>query len=163
MVSPRLRPAVPLPSPIDSTKIRQLLAAEIVTTLAAWALPALLVPTPWFTALGIPEPGPEQLLFIRLWGAASIALVTGYALAWRAPTRHPAAILSAIVANALTVTVIVSVGASGGYDTWSGIGSAYAWGSAIAAAGLGIALAIVGQPLLKRLVERPRGGSMKIV
>jgi hypothetical protein len=163
MVSPRLRHAVPLPTPVDYTRLRQVLAVEIIATLALWALPALLLPTPWFATLGVPEPPPEQLVFVRLWGAASMALVAGYTLAWRAPGRHPGSILVAIIANALATIVIVSVGAAGGFATWSVLGSIYVWGSAVLMAALATALAMTGQPLLKRLVERPRPGSVKIM
>ncbi len=160
MVSPRLRHAVPLPAPIDYTRVRQVLAVKIVVTLVAWALPALLLPPPWFPVFGIPEPPLEQLVFVRLWGAACVALIVGYTLAWRAPTRHPGAILVGIVSNGLASLVIVSVGASGGYATWSLLGSVYVWTSALATAAIAVALAITGQPLLRRLVER---GSVKVM
>jgi len=128
-----------------------------------WALPALLLPPPWFTAAGISEMAIEQLVFVRLWGAASFALVVGHALAWRAPGRHPGAILVGIVANALASLVIVSVGASGAFAAWSAFGALYMWGSAIVMAGLAVALTVTGQPLLRRLVERPRPGSVKVM
>jgi hypothetical protein len=160
MVSPRLRHAVPLPTPIDYTRVRQLLAVAILVTLIAWAMPALLLPPPWFPALGVPEPPLELLVFVRLWGAACVALVVGYALAWRTPIRHPGAILVGIVGNGLAAIVIVSVGASGGFATWPVLGSVYIWVSAIVTAGLAVALAMTGQPLLRRLVER---GSVKVM
>ncbi len=163
MVSPRLRPAVPLPTPITYTQLRQVLAVKIVVTLAVWALPALLLPPPWFTFFGIPEPPLEQLVFVRLLGAAYVALATGYALAWRAPARHPGAVVMGIVSNGLAALVIVSVGASGGYATWTTLGAFYIWGSALLTAGLAAALAKTGQPLLRRMVERPRPASMKVV
>jgi len=160
MVSPRLRHAVPLPAPIDYTRVRQVLAVKIVVTLVAWALPALLLPPPWFPVFGIPEPPLEHLVFVRLWGAACVALVVGYALAWRAPSRHPGAVLVGIVSNGLASLVIVSVGASGGFATWSALGSLYVWTSAIATAAIALGLAMTGQPLLRRLIER---GSVKVM
>lgn len=163
MVSPRLRHAVPLPTPISYTGIRRVLAVKIVVTLGVWALPALLLPPPWFPVFGIPEPPLAHLIFVRLLGAAYTALVVGYALAWRTPARHPGAILVGIVSNGLASLVIVSVGAAGGYATWSLLGSIYIWGSAVLTAGLTVALAMTGQPLLRRLSERPRPGSMKVV
>lgn len=163
MVTPRLRQAVPLPAPINSTKLRQVLAAAIVTTLLVWVVPALLLPAPWFPVFGVPEPAAEQLVFIRLWGATVSAVLVGYALAWRAPARHPGAVLVGIVANALTCLVIVRTGASGAFGTWTAIGGAYIWGSALLSALLAAALAATGQPLLRRLMERPRGSSVKVV
>lgn len=163
MVSPRLRNAVPLPTPIAYTQLRQVLAIKIVVTLAVWALPALLLPPPWFAFFGIPEPPLEQLVFVRLLGAAYVALVAGYALAWRAPARHPGAIMVGIVSNGLASLVIVSVGANGGFAAWTPVGALYIWGSALLTAGLAVALVRTGQPLLRRMVERPRPGSVKII
>jgi hypothetical protein len=163
MVSPRLRHAVPLPTPISYTGVRQVLGVKIVATLALWALPALLLPPPWFPVFGIPEPPPAQLVFLRLLGAAYFALVVEYLLAWRAPARHPGAILVGIVSNGLASLVILSVGAGGGFTTWGALGSVYIWGSALLTAGLAIALAMTGQPLLRRLAERPRPGSVKVM
>ena len=163
MVSPRLRHAVPLPAPVDYTRLRQVLAAEILTTLAAWALPALLMPPPWMAALGIAAPSMEQLVFVRLWGAATFALVVGQALAWQAPGRHPGAVLVGIVANGLGALVVMSLGASGAFASWSTVGTAYAWACALVMAGLAAALTVTGQPLLRRLAERPRTGSVKVM
>jgi hypothetical protein len=163
MVTPRLRQAVPLPAPIDSTKLRQVLAAAIVLNLVVWILPALLLPAPWFPAFGVPEPALEQLIFVRLWGAAATGILVGYALAWRAPTRHPGAVLVGIVANALMFLVIVRTGASGAFASWTMLGGTYIWGSALLSGALATGLAVTGQPLLRRLVERPRVGSTKIM
>jgi hypothetical protein len=163
MVSPRLRHAVPLPAPADYTRLRQVLAAEILVTLAAWALPALLMPPPWIAALGITEPSLEQLVFVRLWGAANFALITGQALAWQAPGRHPGAVLIGIIANGLGALVIVSLGASGAFATWSTVGTTYVWACATIMAGLATALTMTGKPLLRRLAERPRTGSVKVM
>jgi hypothetical protein len=163
MVSPRLRHAVPLPAPVDYTRLRHVLAVEIITTLAACALPALLVPPPWLAAVGISEPTMEQMVFVRLWGASTFALVIGQALAWQAPGRHAGAVLVGIVANGLGALVIVSLGASGAFAVWSGLGTAYVWGCALVMAGLAVALTMTGQPLLRRLAERPRTGSVKVM
>jgi hypothetical protein len=163
MVTPRLRQAVPLPAPVDSTKLRQVLAGAIATTLVVWIVPALLLPAPWFPVFGVPEPAAEQLVFVRLWGATASAVLVGYALAWRAPARHPGAVLVGIVSNALTCLVIVRTGATGAFSAWTPLGGAYIWGSALLAALLAAALAVTGQPLLRRLMERPRGSSVKVM
>ncbi len=160
MVSPRLRHAVPLPTPVSYTAIRRTLALKVLITLGAWSLPALLMPPPWFPVFGIPEPPLAQLVFVRLLGAAYLSLVVGYTLAWRAPARHPGAILVGIVSNGLAALVIVSVGASGGFATWNTLGKIYIWGGAALAAGLAAALVATGQSLLRRLAERPRPGSI---
>jgi hypothetical protein len=142
--------------------LRRVLAAKIVITVLVWAAPALLLPPRWFPLFGIPEPPLSHLVFVRLLGAAYVALVTGYTLAWRAPARHPSAILVGIVSNGLAAVVILSVGASGGYETWGVLGVLYIWISAALAAALAVALALTGRPLLKKIAaDRPR--SMKVV
>ena len=142
--------------------LRRVLAAKIVITVLLWAAPALLMPPQWFPLFGIPEPPLSHLVFVRLLGAAYVALVTGYALAWRAPARHPGAILVGVVSNGLAAVVILSVGASGGYATWSVLGVVYIWISAALAAALATALALTGRPLLRKIAtDRPR--SMKVV
>lgn len=163
MVSPRLRPAVPLPTSIDTTRLRRLFAAQIVTSLGAWVLPALLLPPAWITGLGLSEATLDHLVFVRLWGAVSFGLVAGQAFAWRTPTRHPGTLLVTIVADATSAIVLVSLGSGGAFAGWSGIAAAYAWGSAIALAGFAVAFSTAGQPLLRRLTEKQRPGSMKIV
>jgi hypothetical protein len=154
---------VPLPATVTYTALRRVLAVKILATLALWAAPALLLPPPWFAMFGIPEPPAEHLIFVRLLGAAYLALVVGYALAWRAPARHPGAILVGIVSNGLAALVIVSVGAGGGFASWHALGALYIWGSAAVTAALAAALIVTGRPLLKKIADRPRPGSVKVV
>ena len=156
MVSPRPRHAVALPSPVNYDAVRRVLGVKIVATVALWAAPALLLPAEWFPIVGIPEPGPAHLVFVRLLGAAYVALIVSYVLAWRAPARHPGAILSGIVSNGLAALVIFRVGAGGGFVSWSTLGACYIWGSAAAAGALATALFVTGRPLLRRISERPR-------
>lgn len=166
MVSPRPRQAVPIPVAINTTAVRRVLAIKILLTTLLWAGPALLFPVPWFPLVGIPEPPLAHLVFVRLLGAAYLALVTGYALAWRTPTRHPGSILVGIVSNGLAALAILSVGSAGGFASWTALGAVYIWGSAVLAASLAVALAVTGRPLLRKIAERPRvvaprSGSMK--
>ena len=161
-MSPRPRRAVPLPAPAVNPSVRRVLAAKIIVTVVMWAGPALLLPPPWFPVFGIPEPPLSHLVFVRLLGAAYVALIVGYWLAWRTPSRHPGAILVGIVSNGLAALVILSVGASGGYETWSLLGKLYIWLSALAAASIAIALAMTGRSLLRKLASE-RSPSMKVV
>ncbi len=163
MVSPRPRRAVPLPTPITYTALRRVLAVKIVTTMGLWAAPALLLPGEWFPVFGIPEPPPSHIVFVRLLGAAYVALTVGYALAWQAPLRHPGAVLVGSVSNGLASLVILSVGARGGFATWDALGALYIWGSAAITAALSVALIVTGRPVLRKLAERSRSSSMKIV
>jgi hypothetical protein len=152
-----------LPTAVSYAAVRRVLAAKIVATVTLWAAPALLLPPSSFPLFGIPEPPLVHLVFVRLLGAAYCALVVEYALAWRAPARHPGAILVGVISNGLAALVILSVGARGGYATWNVLGGLYIWGSGVLALGIAVALVITGRPLLRRLGERPRPGSMKVV
>jgi len=163
MVSPRPRHAVPLPTPVSHTALRRVLATKILVTLALWAAPALLLSPPSFPVFGLPEPPPGQLIFIRLLGAAYVALVVGYALAWRAPARHPGTILVGVVSNGLATIVIVREGIAGAFADWTTLGAIYIWGSALVTAGLTAALIVSGRPVLKRIADRPRPGAVKVM
>jgi hypothetical protein len=156
MGSPRLRPAVPLPTPATYPALRRVLLGKIALTAALWAAPALFLPPRFFPFLGIPEPPLEQIVFVRLLGAAYVALLVAYGLAVRSPARHGGAVLVGIVSNGLAALVILYVGAHGAFDTWGTLGAIYIWGSAVVAAGLAVALAMTGRPLLKKMADRPR-------
>ncbi len=168
MVSPRPRQTLPLPLPVGSTALRRTLGLKVVVTLALWAGPALLLPAPWFPVFGIPQPPLAQIVFVRLLGAAYVALCVGYVIAWRAPARHPSAILVGIVSNGLAALAILSVGSAGGFDSWSTLGAVYIWGSCLIAAGIAAALVTTGRPLLRKIAaERshlgtPRVGSARL-
>ncbi len=56
--------------------LKGLLIRKIVITGIFWCIPLLAFPTSWLVALGIPAP--EPLLFVRLLGAAYLALLVGY-------------------------------------------------------------------------------------
>jgi hypothetical protein len=163
MVSPRPRHAVVLPTAATYTSLRRVLAVKIVATTALWAAPALLLPTRWFPVFGIPEPPGAHVVVVRLLGAAYVALIVGYALAWRAPSRHPGAVLVGVISNGLAALVILRVGAAGGFETWPALGATYIWGSAAVTTGLATALVVTGRPLFKKMAERPRTGSVKVM
>lgn len=161
MVSPRLRSAVPLPTPIDASNVRRILGARVLTALLIWVLPALLASPSWLTAFGIAEPDTEHFVFLRLWAAASFAIVVGQAFAWRTPARHIGTLLVTIVADGMSAIVVVSVGAGGAFSHWTALAEAYAWTSALAWIGFAVGLTISGQSLLRRLAEHPRSISGK--
>ena len=162
MVAPRPRHTVPLPAPASYDAVRFVLAIKIAATVLLWAAPALLLPRTWFPIVGIPEPSEAHVVFVRLLGAAYVALLTGYVLAWRGPARHPDMILVGAVSNGLAALIILRVGSGGGFESWSALGVTYMWGSAIVAAALSIALVVTGRPLLRKIGERPRTGSVKV-
>ena len=155
MVAPRPRPVVP-PTPITYPALQRVLGIKVVTTLTLWVAPALFLPPSWFPTFGIPAPPASHLVFVRLLGAAYLALVVGYLFAWQSPARHPSAVLVGVVSNGAAALVILSVGAAGGFATWGALGQVYIWGSAVLTAGLATGLLLTGRPLLRKLAERPR-------
>ena len=52
------------------------LKVKVFFTLIFWSLPLLAFPASWFVRIGMPEPKP--MLFLRLLGAAFLALVLAY-------------------------------------------------------------------------------------
>jgi hypothetical protein len=138
------------------------LGVKVLVTAGLWAGPALLLPREWFPTFGIPEPPEETVVFVRLLGAAYVALLVGYALAWQSPARHAAMIVVGAISNGLASMVILAAGVHGAFTTWGILGSVYIWGSALAAAAIAVSLMVTGQPLLRRIGERPRGTSAKV-
>jgi len=56
--------------------LKQILAVKVALTLLAWGLPALLAPMSVFRLLGVPTP--DDLLFVRLFGAVVTAVGVAY-------------------------------------------------------------------------------------
>ena len=108
------------------------------------------------------QPPEETIVFVRLLGAAYVALLVGYAIAWQQPARHAAMILVGATSNGLASVVILAAGVHGAFATWGLLGSLYIWGSALAAAAIAASLIVTGQPLLRRIGERPRMPSAKV-
>lgn len=99
--------------------LRAVLRFKIGFTVAAWAVPLLLGPCRWFTALGFPAPRP--MIFIRLLGAAFVALLVGYVRGLRAldAGRAPVdAVAVGIVSNGLAAALLLGYGVAGAFADW---------------------------------------------
>lgn len=114
-----------------SAPLRAVLRFKIAFTVVAWAAPLLLAPGHWFTALGFPAPRP--MIFIRLLGAAFVALLVGYVRGLRALNsgRPPVdAVIVGIVSNGLAAALLLGYGLSGAFADWGAPARLFMWASA---------------------------------
>ncbi len=120
---------------------KALLVRKIAITGLFWCLPLLTFPSPWFVALGMPAP--EPLLFVRLLGAAYLALLVGYYSGLRGLDKgeYPApVILMGIASNGLAALLLAYFGICG---TWASRGSGatlFMWLSALGASSMTFSL-----------------------
>lgn len=122
--------------------IIRLLWIKITGTLLGAALPMLLVPYPLYLWLGFPAQ--DTLIFLRLYGLSTLALLVGYhggiELARRG--QYPLGTLRmGLVSNAGQGLAIVIAGLAGVYDDWGLMAQGMMW--ALGLFILGIAAVIV--------------------
>ncbi|HEU0297139.1 MAG TPA: hypothetical protein VFR47_30645 [Anaerolineales bacterium] len=92
----------------------------------------LFFPRTWFHRLGFPVP--EPLLFIRLLGAAYLALTVTYSLGLiEIKKGRPAtqAVWTGIISNGLACAIVTFYGLAGAWSTWSMQGQLIMWSSVI--------------------------------
>ena len=123
-----------------STVIR-LLWIKIIGTALAAALPMLLTPASVYEWLGFP-PQPT-MLFLRLYGLSTLALLAGYYGGIEQARRgeFPRGVLRmGLVSNGGQGLMLAAAGIAGTYAGWGGLAQALMWGLCLFI--LGIALAI---------------------
>lgn len=106
------------------------LVLKILFTAVFWAVPALLAPRCVFERLGFPDTCPD--LFVRLLGAAYLALLVGYLLALRTLLHgvYPAAtVWVGIVSNGAACTILALAAVRGTWRTWGLPARMLMWGS----------------------------------
>ncbi len=114
--------------------LRTLLIRKIAITCLFWCAPLLAFPPAWFVALGIPAP--EPLIFVRMLGAAYLALLIGYHVGVRgmAKGESPAqAIHMGIASNGLACSLLVICGIAGAWSSWGTGAQIFMWVSAAGA------------------------------
>jgi hypothetical protein len=103
--------------------LKPILAVKTAFTLLAWGLPALIAPMSLFHLLGVPTP--NDLLFVRLFGAVVTAIGLAYWYAYRDPIRNAAILKVGILDNGLvTLTIVVFI-------LFYGLRSLFMWASAL--------------------------------
>ncbi len=105
---------------------------KIIVTAGLWAFPLLLSTPRWFAELGF-RPAPQPMVFMKLLGAAFLALGVGYVrgLAMLSAGRYPAdTVLVGKVSNGLACALLVVYGALGAYAEWGPVARGLMWLSA---------------------------------
>ena len=96
----------------DHRTLRSILLVKWLVTLFVWGLPALLGPPALFAVLGVPLP--DDLTFVRLFGAVVTAAAVLYYLAWKDPASSRPIVIYGVVDNGVvTVTIAVLALAAG--------------------------------------------------
>jgi hypothetical protein len=82
------------------TWVRKVLAVKIALSLLFWILPLLLLPAGFFPELGIPTWTPAAKVFLRLLGAAYLAIAIVEAWGFVDPNRRAPAVLAGLASSA---------------------------------------------------------------
>lgn len=111
--------------------LKALLIRKIGITGLFWCLPLLAFPTSWFVALGIPSP--EPIIFVRLLGAAYLALLVGYYMGIQGLKKgeNPAQVIyMGITSNGLACLLLMYFGTTGAWSSWDTGAQIFMWLSA---------------------------------
>ena len=106
----------------DHQRLRQILLVKWLVTLFVWGLPALLGPTALFGILRVPMP--DDLTFVRLFGAVVSAVALAYFYAWKDPERNVAILKFGVLDNGLVTFTILALALVTGLTSWFLLGSA---------------------------------------
>src|SRR5262245_1474780 len=105
-----------------------ILKFKIICTIVVWGLPLLILPASWFPVLGVPVPVP--IIWVRLLGAAYLALTATYGLGWIEIQKGRAAtqtVWTGILSNGLACAILIYYGITGAWSTWSILGQFLMW------------------------------------
>lgn len=123
------------------------LVFKIAFTVLFWCIPLLVAREDWFPVLGIPKPAP--IVFVRLLGAAYLALLVGYSFGLaqaRRGSRPVGVVWAGAVSNGLASASLFWHGLAGSWSTWGRLGAAVMWVSAVVTLGITIGLLVYGRP-----------------
>jgi hypothetical protein len=116
---------------------------KVLFTLTFWSLPLLAFPASWFVRIGMPEPRP--MLFLRLLGAAFLALVVGYVSGILGLSRGDDVrdiVWVGITSNGLASLILFFFGFTGAWKEWKRLARIFMWGSAFATALITLGLVV---------------------
>lgn len=114
--------------------LKTLLIRKIALTGVFWCLPLLVLPPSGFVVLGIPAP--EPLIFVRLLGAAYLALLVAYYSEMRGLNTHSnpeQVIYTGIASNGLACLLMAYFGTNGAWSLWGTGAQIFMWVSAAGA------------------------------
>ncbi len=121
------------------------LKIKILFTLIFWSSPLLAFPASWFVWVGMSEPKP--VLFLRLLGAAFLALVVGYASGLRRLGRGDDVrdiVWVGITSNGSAFLILLLSGVAGAWEGWGIWAQVYMWGPALGTASITLGLVVAG-------------------
>jgi hypothetical protein len=118
---------------------------KVLFTLIFWSLPLLAFPTSWFVCMGMPEPRP--ILFLRLLGAAYLALVVGYISGLCRLGRGDEVqdiVWVGITSNGSAFLILLLFGTTGAWKEWGILARSYMWISTLLTASITLGLVVTG-------------------
>lgn len=121
------------------------LKIKVGLTLIFWFLPLMFLPDTCFVSMGMPRP--EPMVFLRLLGAAFLALVVGYVsgiLRLRRGEDVRNIVWVGITSNGLSSLILVLFGIAGAWEDWGPFARGYMWGSALLTALITLGLVVAG-------------------
>jgi hypothetical protein len=127
--------------------LARVLIFKIAFTALFWCAPLLTFPSQWFLAVGFPEP--EPTVFVRLLGAAYLALLVGYAFGLAQARRgsKPAGVVwMGTVSNGLGSAILFWRGLAGDWNAWGRPSAAMMWSWAVVTLGITFGLLYYGRP-----------------
>jgi hypothetical protein len=113
--------------------LARVLKLKIVITALLWCIPLLALPQSCFVALGLPAS--EPMVFVRLLGAAYLALLVGYSFGLvqiRKGQEPTGVVWTGVASNGLASAILFFYGIAGAWSTWSLLGQVYLLASALA-------------------------------
>jgi hypothetical protein len=119
--------------------------AKVLLTLILWVLPLLTFRASWFVRIGMPEPKP--MVFLRLLGAAFLALVVGYSTGLHKLSRGEDVrdiVWVGITSNGSAALILLLSGITGGWKEWGILARSYMWLSTLVTASITLALVVAG-------------------
>ena len=129
--------------------LRKVLGAKIVLSLLLWVLPLLFLPAGLFPEFGIPTWTPAATIFVRLLGAAYLAILVIEAWSWTSPERHPTGVVAGLVSSAGATLVLWHYVFYGELYNWEVIGKLLITSWLVLHAIFTILLGILAVPLLR--------------
>jgi hypothetical protein len=121
------------------------LSVKILFTLIFWSFPLVAFPASWFVRLGMPEPKP--VLFLRLLGAAYLALVVGYISGLRRLGRGDEVrdiVWVGITSNGSAFLILLLFGIAGAWRGWGILARIYMSVSVVGTASITLGLVVAG-------------------
>jgi hypothetical protein len=129
--------------------LRKVLGVKIVLSLVLWVLPLLFLPAGLFPEIGIPTWTPAATIFVRLLGAAYLAILVVEVWSWPAPQRHPAGVVAGLVSSAGASIVLWHYVFYGELYNWEVLGKILITSWLVLHLLFTIALALLAVPLLR--------------